>query len=73
MITIDWILGISIMFGLALVMNFYISGSIKEFFIFLTFFNAFVVWSGLLPFWTLILNIIILCFIVYTEISSVNM
>ena len=73
MIIIEWILGIGIMFGLAMVMNFYISGNLKEFFVFLTFFNAFVVWGGLLPFWTLILNIIILCFIVYTEMSNKNM
>lgn len=68
----EWILGVALMFGLAMVMNFYIDGSLKEFFVFLTLFNAFVVWAGLLPFWTLVLNIIVLCFIVYIELSNKN-
>lgn len=70
MVYIDWILGVSIMFGLALVLNYYTIDNIKGFFVFLTFFNAFVVFANLLPYWTLILNIVVLCFIMYVELSK---
>lgn len=69
-ITYQWIFGISLMFGLALVLNYYTFENPKGFFVFLTLFNAFVVWSGFLPYWTLILNIIILTFIMYSEINK---
>lgn len=70
MVSYEWIFGISLMFGLALALNHYTTDDVKGFFIFLTVFNAFVVWSNLLPYWTLVLNIIILCFIMYIEISK---
>jgi len=68
--TYEWIFGISLMFGLALVMNHYLDGNIKVFFTFLTLFNGFVVWANLLPLWTLIANIILLSFILYIDLSS---
>lgn len=58
------------MFGLALVLTHYTSQDLKGFMMFLTLFNAFVVWGDLLPYWTLILNIVILCFIMYLELSK---
>ena len=39
----DWIIGLSIMFGLALVLNKFTFESLPSFFVFLTVFNAFVV------------------------------
>ena len=66
----DWIIGVSLMFGLALVLNNYTFESLKGFFVFLTLFCAFVVWAGLLPYWTLILNIVILTFLMYAELRS---
>ena len=69
-ITYKWILGISLMFGLALVLNHYTFENTKGFFVFLTLFNAFIVYSDLLPYWTLILNIIILTFVMYFEVNS---
>ena len=66
----EWIIGISLMFGLALVLNHYTFEDMKGFFVFLTLFNAFVVWGDLLPYWTLILNIIILTFVMYFEVNS---
>jgi len=70
MVSYEWIFGISIMFGLALVLNHYTYENLSGFFVFLTLFNAFVVWANLLPYWTLILNIVILCFIMYVELSK---
>jgi len=70
MIFYNWIFGISIMFGLALVLNHFTIDNIKGFFIFLTFFNAFVVFANLLPYWTLILNIVVLSFVMYFELKK---
>ena len=58
------------MFGLALVLNHFTIDNIKGFFIFLTFFNAFVVFANLLPYWTLILNIVVLSFVMYFELKK---
>lgn len=69
-ITYEWILGISLMFGLAFVMNHYTFENPKGFFIFLTLFNAFFVYGELLPYWTLILNILVLTFIMYIELTK---
>jgi len=59
------------MFGLALVLNHFTIDNIKGFFIFLTFFNAFVVFANLLPYWTLILNIVVLSFVMYFELKKI--
>ena len=70
MVAYEWVFGISIMFGLALVLNYYTIDNIKGFFVFLVFFNAFVVYAYLLPYWTLILNIVVLTFIMYFELKN---
>ena len=70
MATVAWIIGISLMFGLALVLNYYTFESLIGFFAFLTLFNAFVVWADLLPFWTIILNIVVLTYLMYAELRS---
>lgn len=69
----EWILGLAIMFGFALFFTVLIEGSTKEFFVFLTLFNGFVVWSGLLELYTLILNIIVLCIIILLEYNKGRM
>jgi len=66
----DWIIGIALMFGLALVLNKLTFESMPGFIIFLTIFNAFVVYGNLLPLWTLILNIVILSIVMYIEMSN---
>jgi len=66
----NWIIGIALMFGLALVLNKLTFESMPGFFIFLTIFNAFVVYAGLLPKWSLILNIVILSIVMYTELNN---
>ena len=58
------------MFGLALILNYYTFESLIGFFVFLTLFNAFVVWADLLPFWTIILNIVVLTYLMYAELRS---
>lgn len=68
--TYDWIFGISIMFGLALVMNKYTFNTLPGFLIFLTIFNAFVVWGNLLPLWSLYLSLVALTIIIYSEIEK---
>ena len=70
MTSYDWILGLAIMFGLALSLNYITFKNTKGFFIFLTIFNAFVVYGNLLPLWSLILNLIIFIFILYSEINQ---
>jgi len=66
----DWIIGIALMFGLALVLNKLTFESMPGFFIFLTIFNAFVVYGNLLPLWTLILNIVVLSIVMYNEMNN---
>ena len=70
MTSYDWIIGIGLMFGLALVLDKLTFESLEGFFVFLTFFNAFVVYGGLLPLWTLVLNIVILSIVMYNKMSN---
>jgi len=60
------------MFGLSLVLNYYTFESLEGFFVFLLLFNGFVVWGDLLPFWTIILNFVILTFIMYFKFKDKN-
>lgn len=66
----NWILGLGLMFGLALIFNRITFESLSGFLIFLTFFNGFAVIGNLLPLWSLILNLVVLCFIMYFEINQ---
>lgn len=67
---VEWILGLGIMFGLAFLMNQLTYKDMDTFFIYLTIFNAFMVWCELLPLWTLIISLIILTVIIYLEIKN---
>ena len=66
----EWIIGIGLMFGLAFVLSYLTYKDLPTFFIFLTIFNAFMVWSEFLPIWTLIICLIVLVIIVYIEIKG---
>lgn len=70
--SINFILGLSIMFGLSLFMSFLTSKDTEGFFIFLTIFAGFVVWGGLLDLWVLVLCLIILTIIMITRNKSVG-
>jgi len=61
----DWILGLGIMFAFAFIFNALSFDNPISFFAYLTIFNGFVVYADLLPFWTLILNIIFLSLVIY--------
>lgn len=63
----DWLLGIALMFGLAISFTFMTEKSLTTFFVFLTIFNAFMYWIVFLPLWSLVLNIIVLTLIGYME------
>ena len=60
----DWILGMAIMFGLALILTVMTYRDLETFFIFLTIFCGFVVWGGLLDLWVLVLCLVILALII---------
>jgi len=66
----EWLIGLGLMFGFALVMSTITFKSMESFFAFLLIFNGFVCWAELLPLWTLVLNIIILTFIMYLSITK---
>lgn len=68
LITYEWIIGIGLMFSLAFIMNYISRNDFEGFIVFLVIFNAFVVWTGFLPLWTLILCIIILSILIISEI-----
>lgn len=67
---VEWILGLGLMFGLAFFLNCLTYNEMDSFLIFLTIFDAFMVWCQLLPLWTLIVCLIITTIIIYLEIKS---
>lgn len=70
MVGYEWIIALGLMFGLAFVMNALTYDSMSSFFIWLTIFNAVVVWGGLLPLWTLVLCLILLTVVIYFEMKK---
>lgn len=66
----EWMIALGLMFGLAFVMNLITFDNMGSFFIWLTIFNAIVVWGGLLPLWTLVLCLIILTVVIYSEMKD---
>lgn len=66
----EWIIGIALVFGLALIFTYLTFQDFNTFLVWLTIFDAFAVWGGLLPLWSLILCIIVLVIVIYTEISN---
>ena len=63
----EWIAGIGLAFGLAFFLNYLTYNDLPTFFIFLTVFIAFMVWADFLPLWTLVLCLIVLTIIAYTN------
>lgn len=66
----EWIIGIALVFGLALIFTYLTFQDFNTFLVWLTIFDAFAVWGGLLPLWSLILCIIILVIVIYTEVRN---
>lgn len=61
---IDWMIGLSLMFGLALLLTSLSNKNVETFFIWLNISAGFIVWSGLLELWILVLTTIVLVFII---------
>lgn len=61
--------GLGIMFALAFTMTVISFKDIESFFIWLLIFSGFVVWSGLLPLWILVANVMIVGFILIKKIT----
>ena len=65
---INIIIGLAIMFSLALLSTTLTYKDVETFFIFLTIYSGFVVWSGLIDLWILIICLIILTLIIGNNI-----
>lgn len=66
----EWIMGLGLMFGLAIVMSLFTAQYSVSFSVWLFIFNGFVVAGGLLPLWTLILTLILFVVSIYLDIKS---
>jgi len=66
----EWIMGLGIMFALAMIMNMMTYKNLTSFFIFLNIFNGFMVWANMLPLWSLVMNLIILTLIIFFQFKS---
>ena len=67
---IDWLIGLSVMISLALLMTVLSTKRIEGFFIWLTIFSGFVVWSGLIDLWVLIVLMISLVVLLFSNIIN---
>lgn len=68
--SIDWILGLSLMFSLAMLMTVSSQKTPESFITWLTIFCGFTVWSGLIDLWVLILMLIILTVMIFSNIRK---
>ena len=66
----EWIIGLGLMFALALIMSMATFKNLMSFFIFLNIFNAFMVWAAMLPLWTLVMDLIVLTLIIFFQFKS---
>lgn len=68
----NYLIGIPLMLGLAIFFTYITYQDTKVFLIFLNVFCAFMVWSNLLPMWTMILTIIGLIIVVYLSQTTIK-
>lgn len=66
----EWVIGIAIVFVLALIFTVIVDAELYGFFAFLTFFDVLVVWGGLLPLWSVIACLVILTVSVYMKVQE---
>lgn len=64
---INWVMGLGIMFGIALLYTIILKGDMFTFFGFTYIINGLVVWGGLLEAWTLILNTIFIVILLFLK------
>lgn len=67
---INWVIGLGLMFGLALLFTVILKGDMNTFFNMAYIINGLVVWGGLLEPWTLILNTIIIVILLFSNIKN---
>jgi len=67
---IDWVIGLGLMFGLALLFTIILKGDMNTFFGFTYIINGLVVWGGLLEGWTLILNTIFIIILLFLAVKG---
>lgn len=66
----SWMIGLAVMFALALLLTYITYKDLDTFFVFLTIFCGFVVWGGLLDLWVLILMLVVLSIILLNLIRK---
>lgn len=66
-------MGLSIIFGLSMLMSYLTYQDLESFIVYLTIFSGFGVWSGLIPLFVLVLCIIILVVIVANNLKKKRM
>ena len=67
---INWVIGLGLMFGLALLFTIVLKGDMNTFFSMAYIINGLVVWGGLLEAWTLILNTIFIVVLLFLNIRD---
>ena len=67
---IDWVIGLGIMFGFALLYTIILKGDMSTFFYWTYIMNGVVVWAGLLEPWTIILNTIFIIVLLAFNIKN---
>jgi len=70
MVDTNWILGLALMIGLALLFTYITYKDIITFFVWLNIFGGFVVWSELLPLWIVVLDLVVLTLILFNTFFS---
>jgi hypothetical protein len=66
----DWLIGLGLAFGLAFSLTYMISKKLEVFLVFLMIFTGFVVAVGLLPVWSMVIQIIFLITLVYVSMKK---
>ena len=67
---LEWVIGVGLMFGLAFIFMILTKKTVSSFLVWLVIFNGFMVWGDLLDLWTLVLTLIILVIVIYSEIKG---
>lgn len=67
---INWMIGLSLMFSLAMLMTVLSEQTPESFVSWLTIFAGYTVWAGLIDLWILILIIIVLVVMIFSDIRK---
>lgn len=67
---ITWIVGLGLLFALALTMNYLLRGNLKTLILWIMIFDSFMVWTDLLDSWTIILCLIFSFGIIFYQVNE---